>query len=219
MAQPQRSPSSNRWLAEHHADPHVLAARREGYRSRAAYKLLEIQEKYKLLKPGMTVLDLGAAPGGWSQVAASLVTPQGKVVAVDLLPMAAVAPHVTVLQGDFLDDLVVDTIHQSLAGGRAQVILSDMAANMSGNRTLDSLRGERLAEAVFQVVHHTLAPDGILVMKVFQGGAFSTLMVQGKELFRTVRMTKPTASRDRSPEQYMIGLGFRGPGLVREVVS
>lgn len=210
MARPTRRDSSTRWLLEHRTDPHVLAARREGYRSRAAYKFLEIQEKFKLLKPGMRVVDLGAAPGGWSQVAATLVVPGGRVVAVDLLPMATIPGPVTFLQGDFLDETVLAELRTLFHGGRVQAILSDMAANMSGIRVLDTARGERLTEAVFDFTETMLAPEGLLVVKLFQSAAFEELVVRARALFRTVRMAKPAASRDRSPEQYLIGMGFVG---------
>ncbi|MBF0161315.1 MAG: RlmE family RNA methyltransferase [Magnetococcales bacterium] len=215
----QRRPSSARWLQEHREDPYVLAARREGYRSRAAYKLLELQtfpkEHYRqgsdrglLIQPGMTLVDLGAAPGGWTQVASRLVAPQGRVVAVDLLPMDPVAGAEVIL-GDFLEEGVLQQVAERLGGsGLAHVILSDMAPNMSGIPCVDQARGEVLAESAFQFAQERLHPGGSLVLKIFQGSSFHAIVGHARQLFERVKLVKPRASRDRSAEHYLLGLGF-----------
>ncbi len=227
---PQRRPSSARWLQEHRDDPYVAAAKRDGYRSRSAYKLLELQEFPKdhrhpdtvtglLIQPGMTVVDLGAAPGGWTQVAVKLVGPRGRVVAADLLPMAPIA-GVEIIEGDFLDEAVLRQIGVALGvvddqweprtgPGLAHVILSDMAPNMSGIACVDQSRGELLAESAFQFAETALRSGGSLVLKVFQGGSFHTIVGHARRLFERVKLIKPRASRDRSSEQYLLGLGFR----------
>lgn len=223
---PRRRPSSARWLQEHRDDPYVAAARREGYRSRAAYKLLELQtlaqssvqqtghrtrgsEGGLLIRPGMTVVDLGAAPGGWTQVATTLVGDKGRVVAIDLLPMKPI-DGCDILQGDFLDATVLKHIHATLDGSECvHVILSDMAPNMSGISCVDQSRGERLAEEAFQFAETTLGLGGDLVLKVFQGQSFHTIVARARKHFNKVKIIKPRASRDRSSEHYLMGLGFR----------
>lgn len=204
----KRRPSSGRWLREHHEDPYVLEARRLGYRSRAAFKLLELQERYQVIPRGGRVVDLGAAPGGWTQVAVAAAGPQGRVVALDLLPMPAVA-GAEFLQGDFLDDAVVARLLALLQGARADLLLSDMAPNMSGFKTADQLRGELLAESAFAFAAQALAPGGTLVVKVFQGPGFDDMVKQARRLFAEVRVVKPQASRDRSAEHYLLGRGYR----------
>jgi 23S rRNA (uridine2552-2'-O)-methyltransferase len=212
----KRRPSSARWLQEHHDDPYVLKARREGYRSRAVYKLLEIEEdlraksagKKRLFRPGMTVVDLGAAPGGWTQIAVKLAGKQGQVVAVDILPMEPV-PGALVMQGDFLDDGVLAQVKQGLGTrGRADLVLSDMAPNMSGFKSADRAKGELLAEAAFAFVEEVLEPGGAMVVKLFQGTGFHAMVQQARVLFDKVKVIKPKASRARSPEHYIIGLGY-----------
>ncbi len=218
----RRRPSSARWLQEHREDPYVAAARRDGYRSRAAYKLLELQsypQEHRqpeqsggpLIQPGMTVVDLGAAPGGWSQVAAQLVGPTGRVIAIDLLPMAPLS-GVEIVEGDFLDEGVLARLNDFLVHAghlrSAHVILSDMAPNMSGIPTVDQARGELLAESAFQFAEAALRPGGCLVLKVFQGSSFHVIVAQARQRFARVKLIKPRASRDRSPEQYLLGLGF-----------
>ncbi|MBF0358600.1 MAG: 23S rRNA methyltransferase [Magnetococcales bacterium] len=214
----KRRPSSGRWLQEHHEDPYVLRARREGYRSRAAYKLLEIDaelqqksgKKSGLLRPGMTVVDLGAAPGGWSQVAVKLVGKTGRIIAVDLLAMEPIVGGV-VFQGDFLDDAVLDQVVQALAPkGRADLVLSDMAPNMSGFKNADMARGELLAEAAFAFIEQVLEPGGATVIKLFQGTGFHEMVKQARTLFDRVKVVKPNASRARSSEHYLLGLGYKG---------
>ncbi|MBF0402071.1 MAG: RlmE family RNA methyltransferase [Magnetococcales bacterium] len=216
---PQRRPSSARWLQEHRDDPYVAAAKREGYRSRAAFKLLELQTFPKehpspgrpgnlLIQPGMTVVDLGAAPGGWTQVTVKLVGPRGRVVAADILPFAAIA-GAEIIVGDFLDEAILDQITATLGTpGLAHVILSDMAPNMSGIPCVDQARGELLAESAFQFAEQRLHPGGSLVLKVFQGTSFHDIVSHARQLFERVKLIKPRASRDRSSEQYLLGLGF-----------
>ncbi|MBF0447961.1 MAG: 23S rRNA methyltransferase [Magnetococcales bacterium] len=213
----KRRPSSGRWLQEHHDDPYVLQARREGYRSRAVYKLLEIDadlrhkngRKTGLFRPGMTVVDLGAAPGGWSQVAVKLIGGVGRVVAVDLLAMEPV-PGAVALQGDFLEESVLAAVCQNLAPrGKADLILSDMAPNMTGFKSADRARGERLAEAAYAFVEQVLEPGGDAVVKLFQGTGFHEMTRQSRTLFERVKIVKPQASRARSPEHYLVGLGYK----------
>lgn len=216
---PQRRPSSARWLQEHRDDPYVAAAKRDGYRSRAAYKLLELQIFPKehpspdtpsglLIQPGMTVVDLGAAPGGWTQVATKLVGTRGRVIATDILPFAPV-DGAQIIVGDFLEDAVLHQISAALGvPGLAHVILSDMAPNMSGIQCVDQARGEMLAESAFQFAEQTLQPGGSLVLKVFQGTSFHTVVSHARQLFARIKLVKPRASRDRSSEQYLLGLGF-----------
>jgi 23S rRNA (uridine2552-2'-O)-methyltransferase len=212
----KRRPSSGRWLQEHHDDPYVHMARREGYRSRAAYKLLEInaelQQKQKnknvLFRPGMTVVDLGAAPGGWSQVALKLVGHTGRVVAVDLLPIEQI-PGVLMIQGDFLEASVLEQVTQGLGSrGKADLVLSDMAPNMSGFKSADMARGELLAEAAYAFIEQVLEPGGAAVIKLFQGTEFHDMVKQARVLFDRVKVVKPKASRARSAEHYLLGLGY-----------
>ena len=216
----KRSASSRQWIQEHINDPYVQAAKRDGYRSRAAYKLLELHTVMKstagtsiaLLRPGMAVLDLGAAPGGWSQVAAQLTAPNGLVMAIDLLAMDDL-PGVTVLQGDFLQAETWEKMHRLLAecGKHGfDVLLSDMAPNMSGIRTVDQLRGAVLAESVLACANEFLCKGGALVLKLFHGPDFHLLVKQSHTLFHRTKIIKPAASRDRSPEQYLVGIGYKG---------
>ncbi|RIA56635.1 RlmE family RNA methyltransferase [Dichotomicrobium thermohalophilum] len=204
-----RKASSTRWLQRQLNDPYVAAARREGYRSRAAYKLIEIDDKHQLLKAGAVVVDLGAAPGGWSQVAAQRVMPGGKVIAIDLLEMNPL-PDVTVLQGDFLEDTGLEAVNAALAGQKADVVLSDMAPSSTGHRQTDHLRTVALAEAALDFALRVLAPDGTFLAKVFQGGAERDMLDLLKRSFASVRHVKPKASRAESPETYVLATGFRG---------
>lgn len=212
----KRRPSSSRWLEEHHNDPFVLKARREGYRSRAAYKLLEIADHPLsgvggcLLKPGMTVVDLGAAPGGWSQVAAGLVGETGRVVAMDLLSMPPLA-GVVFVQGDFLGADGLTNLNEAIQPKRrVDVVLSDMAPNMTGIEAVDQTRGELLAEAAHEFARQVLGSGGTMVVKLFQGPGFHQTVRRARVDFARVKVVKPLASRDRSAEQYLIGVGFRG---------
>ncbi len=204
-----RKASSTRWLQRQLNDPYVAAAKREGYRSRAAYKLAEIDEKYGLLRPGQRVVDLGAAPGGWSQVARQRVMPGGKIIAIDLLAIDAL-PEVTVLQGDFLEEAGLAAVSDALEGEKADVVLSDMAPSTTGHRKTDHLRTVALAEAALHFATGVLAPGGSFLAKVFQGGAEGEMLDLLKRAFATVRHVKPKASRPESPETYVLATGFRG---------
>ncbi len=201
------SRSSKRWLSEHRKDPYVKQARQEKFRARSAYKLRQIQEKFRLLRPGDWVVDLGAAPGGWSQVAAGIVGEEGGVMAVDLLAMAPI-PGVTVLEGDIMEDRCVETILAHLPKSKAQVILSDMAPSTSGIASVDHDRSAALAEAVLDLVPLLLAPEGRVALKVFQGRGVPEIQQDMGRLFRSCRVFKPAASRSRSVEIYLVGLGY-----------
>lgn len=205
-----RTASSKRWLERQLNDPYVARARREGLRSRAAYKLIEVDDKYRLLKPGGRVIDLGAAPGGWSDVAAKRVQAaedRGKVVAIDLLDMAPVA-GVQFLQLDFLDPQAPERLRALI--GEADVVLSDMAANATGHKKTDQLKIMALVEAGAEFAREVLRPGGSFLTKVLQGGTDSALLAQLKRDFATVRHVKPQASRADSSELYLLATGFRG---------
>jgi 23S rRNA (uridine2552-2'-O)-methyltransferase len=206
-----RSLSSKLWLERQLNDPYVGRARRDGFRSRSAYKLIEIDDKHRLLKGGARVLDLGAAPGGWSQVAGKRVGAaegRGRVVAIDLLDMAPLA-GVDVVQLDFLDAAAPDQI-KALLGGPADVVLSDMAANATGHRKTDHIRIMALAEAAADFARDVLADGGTFLCKVLQGGTEATLLAQLKRDFASVKHVKPSASRADSAELYLLATGFRG---------
>jgi 23S rRNA (uridine2552-2'-O)-methyltransferase len=204
----KRSLSSQKWLERQLNDPYVARAKREGYRSRAAFKLLEIDEKYKILKPGQKIVDLGAAPGGWSQIAAKVVGPKGKVVGIDLLPIDPMA-GVEFIELDFLDESAPGKLIEML-GGPADVVMSDMAANTTGHKKTDHLRIIGLAEAAIYFAREILAPGGAFVAKVFQGGTENQLLADLKRDFAVVRHVKPAASRSDSAELYVLATGFRG---------
>ncbi len=204
----KRSLSSQKWLERQLNDPYVARAKREGYRSRAAYKLLEIDEKYRILKPGQRVVDLGAAPGGWSQIAAKVVGPKGKVVGIDLLPIDPM-PGVEFIELDFLDESAPGRLIEML-GGPADVVMSDMAANTTGHKKTDHLRIIGLAEAAIYFAREILAPGGAFIAKVFQGGTENQLLADLKRDFAVVRHVKPAASRADSAELYVMATGFRG---------
>ncbi|WP_029585372.1 RlmE family RNA methyltransferase [Bradyrhizobium sp. URHD0069] len=207
----KRKLSSKLWLERQLNDPYVAQAKREGLRSRAAYKLIEIDDKYHFLKPGITVVDLGAAPGGWSQIAAKRVgatDSKGKVVAIDLLEMPEI-PGVSFAQLDFLADDAPDKLLKMM-GGRADVVLSDMAANTTGHRKTDQLRILGLVEGAAAFASDVLNPGGTFVAKVFQSGADAELLAQLKRDFSSVRHVKPASSRQDSSERYVLAMGFRG---------
>jgi 23S rRNA (uridine2552-2'-O)-methyltransferase len=204
----KRSLSSQKWLERQLNDPYVARAKREGYRSRAAFKLLEIDEKFKILKPGQKIVDLGAAPGGWSQIAAKVVGPKGRVVGIDLLPIDPMA-GVEFIQLDFLDESAPGRLIEML-GGPADVVMSDMAANTTGHKKTDHLRIIGLAEAAIYFAREILAPGGAFVAKVFQGGTENQLLADLKRDFAVVRHVKPGASRADSAELYVLATGFRG---------
>jgi 23S rRNA (uridine2552-2'-O)-methyltransferase len=208
-----RSLSSKLWLERQLNDPYVARARREGLRARAAYKLIEIDDKHRLLKSGARVVDLGAAPGGWSQAAAKrvgLAQGRGRVVAIDLLEMAPIA-GVDFVRRDFLDPRAPDEI-KALLGGPADVVLSDMAANATGHRKTDHLKIMALAEAAAEFAREVLAPGGAFLCKVLQGGTEGTLLAALKRDFAAVKHVKPAASRADSAELYLLATGFRGGG-------
>jgi 23S rRNA (uridine2552-2'-O)-methyltransferase len=204
----RKTQSSRRWLERQLNDPYVARAKREGYRSRAAYKLIEIDDKHRLLKPGARVVDLGAAPGGWSQVAAKRVGAQGRVVAIDVLEMDAI-PGVEFAQFDFLDPAAPDKL-KAMLGGPADLVLSDMAANATGHRPTDHLKIMALVETAAQFAREVLKPGGGFLAKVIQGGTEGTLLAALKRDFATVKHVKPAASRADSAELYVLATGFRG---------
>ena len=203
-----RSKSSGRWLKEHFDDQYVKRSQEDGYRSRASYKLIELHEKDRLFKKGMTVLDLGAAPGGWTQVAAEYIGDSGKVIASDILPMDPL-PDVSFVQGDFTDDEVFEKILAEI-DGKVDLVISDMAPNMSGNSAVDIPSAMYLVELALDMSAHTLKPGGNFVAKVFQGEGFDALLAQMRSMFTKVYSRKPDASRARSREVYQIGIGYRG---------
>jgi 23S rRNA (uridine2552-2'-O)-methyltransferase len=204
----RRTPSSRAWLERQIADPYVARAKREGFRSRAAYKLAEIDDQYRLLKPGARVIDLGAAPGGWSEVAARRAGPRGRVVAIDILEMKPVA-GVEFLQLDFLDETAPGRL-KAMLGGKADLVLSDMAANATGHRQTDHLRIMALAEAAAHFAREVLAEGGSFLCKVLQGGTEAALLAELKRDFASVKHVKPPASRTDSAELYLLARGFRG---------
>jgi 23S rRNA (uridine2552-2'-O)-methyltransferase len=204
----KRSKSSGRWLAEHFADPYVRRAQGEGLRSRAAFKLEELDAAEKLVVPGAVIVDLGAAPGGWSQYAARKQKGQGRVFALDLLPMDAI-PGVTFLQGDFREQAVLESLLGEIGGGRVDLVLSDMAPNISGVDVVDQARAADLEALALDFSRRVLRPAGVLVMKVFQGAGFQELLAEARQSFRSVRMRKPRASRQRSSETYLVARGPR----------
>lgn len=201
--------SSKAWLKEHRDDPYVQQAQREGYRSRACYKLLELQDKDKLIRPGMTVLDLGSAPGGWSQVASALVGASGKVIASDILPMEYLE-GVTFIEGDFTEQEVFQQILNALGGTRVDLVISDMAPNMSGVHAVDQPRAIYLVELALDMARQVLAPGGTFVTKLFHGEGFDQVFAQAKDSFQKVLTRKPKASRARSSEVYLVARAFRG---------
>jgi 23S rRNA (uridine2552-2'-O)-methyltransferase len=204
----RRTLSSRTWLERQLSDPYVARARRDGLRSRAAYKLSEVDDKYRLLKPGGRVVDLGAAPGGWSEIAAKRVGARGRVIALDILDMKPI-PGVEFLQLDFLDDTAPERL-KTMLGGNADVVLSDMAANATGHRKTDHLRIMALAEAATAFAREVLAEGGTFVCKVLQGGTEAVLLAELKRDFESVKHVKPPASRSDSAELYLLARGFRG---------
>jgi 23S rRNA (uridine2552-2'-O)-methyltransferase len=200
--------SSKAWLREHREDEYVQRARSDGYRSRASYKLLELQERDRLLRPGMTVVDLGSAPGGWSQVAAKLVGDRGRVIASDILPMDALA-GVTFIEGDFTENAVFEAICREIGDEAVDLVISDMAPNISGMAAVDQPRSMYLVELALDFAGRTLRPGGSFVSKVFQGEGFDALLADAKTSFDRVLTRKPAASRTRSREVYLVARGRR----------
>jgi len=208
----RRTPSSRAWLERQLSDPYVARAKREGFRSRAAYKLGEIDDKYRLLKPGVRVIDLGAAPGGWSAVAAERVGRNGRIIALDVLAMKPIA-GVEFLEMDFLDAAAPNRLKAILrreTDATADVVLSDMAANATGHRQTDHLRTMALAEAAADFAREVLGPGGSFLCKVLQGGSEAKFLAELKRDFASVKHVKPPASRSDSAELYLLARGFRG---------
>ncbi len=208
----QRSKSSKRWLQEHFDDVYVKQAQAAGYRSRAVYKLKEIDDKEHLFQPGMTVVDLGAAPGGWTQYVAEKIgcrvgSQESRIIALDRLPMDAL-PGVDVILGDFTEDTVLQTLRNMLPERSVDVVLSDMAPNMSGNPEIDLPRAMYLAELALDFAYHMLKPGGTLVMKLFHGVGFDVLVKEVRPCFKHVLIRKPKASRSRSRETYLLAKGY-----------
>lgn len=200
------SKTSKQWMIEHVTDPFVQKAQKEGYRSRAAYKLMEIDEKDHLIKPGMVVVDLGATPGGWCQVVAQKLQGKGRIIALDLLPLHPL-PGVEFIQGDFREEVVLAQLEEKLAGQQIGLVISDMAPNISGVGTMDQARAMYLAELALDFAIRHLKPGGAYVVKVFQGVGFEAYLKLMRSHFSKVVTRKPKASRDRSSEQYLVGLG------------
>ncbi len=207
-----RSKSSGRWLKEHFDDPYVQKARAEGRRSRASFKLEEVQAKDELIKSGDVVVDLGAAPGGWTELAANWTGPSGRVFALDILTMDSFA-DVEFILGDFTEEVVLDRLIQSLNGVRVDVVLSDMAPNLSGNKSVDQPRAMYLCELALDFARQTLNPGGAFFVKVFQGEGFDEFFQALRTDFSVLKTRKPQASRSRSRETYLLSMGFRGSTL------
>ena len=199
------SKTSKQWMREHINDPYVQMAQKDGYRSRAAYKLLEIDERDHLVKAGMVIVDLGATPGGWSQVVANKIGDKGKVIALDLLPLAPLA-RVEFILGDFREESVLAQLEEKLAGKQIGLVISDMAPNISGIDTVDQARSIHLAELALSFAAQHIKPGGAFVVKVFQGSGFEEYVKLMRTHFKKVVSRKPKASRDRSNEVYMLGM-------------
>jgi len=204
----KRTQSSNAWLQEHVNDHYVQMAKKDGYRARAAYKLLEINEKDKLIRPGTVLADLGSTPGSWSQVAARIVGESGKVFALDILPMDPV-PNVAFIQGDFREEEILAQFVALLEGRALDLVISDMAPNISGMSAIDQARSFHLTELALEFARDHLKPGGSFLVKVFQGSEFQSYLKAMRELFSEVVTRKPKASRDRSSEVYLLGKGRR----------
>lgn len=208
MTKKKRSASSTRWLKEHFDDKYVQQAQKKGLRSRAVFKLEELQGRDRLLKHGMTVVDLGAAPGGWSQYSVEQVGLKGKVIACDLLAMDPIA-GVDFLQGDFRDEAVLNALLDRVGEDKVDVLLSDMAPNMSGTPEVDQPRSMYLVELALDMCRQVLAPKGSFVVKVFQGAGFDEFLLEVRRSFSSVRVRKPDSSRPRSREVYIVATGFK----------
>jgi 23S rRNA (uridine2552-2'-O)-methyltransferase len=203
-----RSKSSQKWLQEHHDDQYVLQARKEGYRSRAVYKLIELQQKDKLLKPGMFVLDLGAAPGGWSEYVSQFGGPKGRLIAIDILPIDPIA-GVEIIQGDFTEADTLEQVLDLVDRQPVDLVLSDMAPNLSGVDSVDQPRSMYLGELAFELAKSCLAKDGQFVVKLFQGEGYEAFISSLKSMFKSVKYRKPDASRARSREIYAVCSGLK----------
>jgi 23S rRNA (uridine2552-2'-O)-methyltransferase len=204
-----RSKSSGKWLAEHFTDEYVKRARKEGYRSRAVYKLKEIDERDRLLKPGLVVVDLGAAPGAWSQYVKERVGKNGRVIALDILPIEPLA-GIEILQGDITEDATLEALMEAISGQPVDLVISDMAPNTTGIDSADQARAMYLAELAMDFAGRVLKPGGTFLVKVFQGSGFNELFKSLQQRFQRVATRKPKASRPRSAEQYLLATGYRG---------
>ena len=203
-----RSKSSNRWMQEHFDDEYVRMAQAQGYRSRAVFKLSEIQDRDQIIKPGMNVVDLGAAPGGWSQFARQLLGKKSRLVALDILPMDPLE-GVDFLQGDFREEAVLNQLYAILEGAPVHLVMSDMAPNMSGNKSVDQARAIYLGELALDTAKTVLTKDGAFLVKLFQGEGFESFHQEVQQLFSKVVIRKPKASRPRSNEVYILAKGFK----------
>lgn len=204
----KRTRTSKAWMREHVTDPYVQMAQKDGYRSRAAYKLIELDERDHLIKPGMVVVDLGAAPGGWTQVVAKKIGPSGILVAFDILPMDPVHGAIFI-QGDFREDAALAMLDEAVAGRPVDLVISDIAPNISGIGTVDQARSMHLAELALEFAVQRLKPSGGFLVKVFQGEGFDDFVREMRRHFAQVMVRKPNASRTRSTEVYMLGKGLR----------
>jgi 23S rRNA (uridine2552-2'-O)-methyltransferase len=203
-----RSKSSNRWMQEHFDDEYVKMAQAQGYRSRAVFKLKEIQEKDRLIKPGMNIIDLGAAPGGWSQYARQILGNNDKIIALDILPMEPL-DGVDFIQGDFREQAVLDQLFAVLGGAQINMVMSDMAPNMSGSKGVDQPRAVYLAELALETARAVLTKDGVFLVKLFHGVGFEEFHKEVQQSFAKVAIRKPKASRPRSNEVYILAKGFK----------
>jgi 23S rRNA (uridine2552-2'-O)-methyltransferase len=208
MSKNKQTVSSARWMQEHFDDEYVKKAQKLGLRSRAVFKIEEINNKDKLIKQGMKVVDLGAAPGGWSEYAVKAVGESGQVVACDILSMDPIV-GVDFLQGDFREEAVLEALLTRIGGKNIDVVMSDMAANMTGNETADSARSMYLVELALDMCHQVLKTNGAFVVKVFQGDGFDNFVKEARKVFKTVRTRKPDSSRARSREVYLVATGFK----------
>lgn len=206
--QKKKSASSQRWLKEHFDDPYVLKAQKMGLRSRAVFKIEEIDNKDKIFRPGMTVVDLGAAPGGWSQFAVEKIGADADVIACDILDMDPIA-GVDFLQGDFREEVVLNALLDRIGGKNVDVLLSDMAPNMSGNDTVDQNRSMYLVELAFDMCHQVLKKNGKFIVKIFQGAGFDQYLNEVRNAFSQVKIRKPDSSRGRSREVYIVASGYK----------
>lgn len=215
---PKKHRSNKAWMHEHVTDPYVREAQARGYRSRAAFKLIELAEKDRLLKPGISVVDLGAAPGSWCQVLKQRLGAAGRIVAVDLLPMDPI-PGVSFIQGDFGQEETLRRVASALGASKVDLVLSDLAPNISGIESVDQARGVYLGERALEFATEVLQPGGDLVVKAFQGGGFPELERQFRTFFDKVYVRKPKASRDRSREVFLVAKGFRAPRSAKSHVG
>ena len=209
-----KSKSSDRWLHEHFSDEYVIKSQKEGYRSRASYKLIEIDDKDRLIKPGALIVDLGAAPGGWSQVAVERAGHKGRVIASDIRVMDGMA-GVDFIPGDFTDDEVFDEILATIDSEPVDLVISDMAPNMSGMKAVDQPKAMYLAELAYDMAIRVLAPGGAFVTKIFMGEGFDRFFRDARQHFSKVVTRKPASSRSRSPEVYMVARGFKPEQVAR----